>query len=283
MLPSTQKTAPPKAAQPRNELTLSTLDKGLRVLEVLAGDPGAGRTLTELARDLAMHRSTLFRFLATLRARGYVERDPATDRYRLGAQALTLASAYLSKLDVRQVARPHLQHLCDRTRELVHLTMLDRGEVVTIDRIEGQQAVSLQAELGARRPAYCTASGKAILAHLPEEEVDALLAQGMPVHTPRTITSPKVMHAHLAEIRRIGYAVDDEERIEGVRCVAAPVFDLDGHVVGALSLAAPVMRTPLDRLQLLGEETRVAAEAVSRRLGYVSPARSAECRVPSAE
>jgi DNA-binding IclR family transcriptional regulator len=256
------------AAQPRADLILSTLDKGLRILEVLAGDTGSGLTLTELARVLGMHRSTLFRFLATLRARGYVDRDPATDRYRLGAQALVLASAYLSRLDVRRVARPVLEALCDRTQELVHLTMLDQGDVITIDRIEGKQPVSLQTELGARRPAYCTASGKAILAYLPVEEVARILARGMPRHTLRTITTPEHLHEHLAEIRRCGYAVDDEERIEGVRCAAAPVFDFDGRIVGALSVAAPALRTPIDRLTRLGEEATSAAADVSRRLGF---------------
>lgn len=257
-----------EAAQPKAEFILTTLDKGLRILEVLADDPGGGLTLTELGRVLGMHRSTLFRFLATLRARGYVERDPTTDRYRLGVGALTLASSYLSGLDLRQIARPHLQDLCDRTQELVHLTTLDRGEVVTIDRIEGKQPVSLQTDIGARRPAYCTASGKVFLAYVSQAEADQILARGMTRHTPTTITSPDELQGHLSEIRRRGYAVDDEERIDGVRCVAAPVFDLEGHLAGALSVAAPAMRTTVERMHQMGEETRAAAAAVSARLGF---------------
>ena len=257
-----------EAAQPKAEFILTTLDKGLTILEALADDPGDGLTLTELGRALGMHRSTLFRFLATLRARGYVERDPATDRYRLGVGAITLASAYLSGLDLRQTARPHLQELCDRTQELVHLTTLDRGEVVTIDRIEGKQPVSLQTEIGARRPAYCTASGKVFLAYLPAAEVEQILARGMPRHTPTTFTSAEELRPHLVEARRQGYAVDDEERIDGVRCVAAPIFDFEGHLVGTLSIAAPAMRTSHERLRQLGEEVRAAANAVSARLGF---------------
>lgn len=259
-------------ADGRSDPTLSTLDRGLRILELLAGEEAkSGLTLTELGRALGMHRSTLFRFLATLRARGYIDRDPVTDRYRLGSRVLTIAGAFLDNLDIRHVARPALQDLCDRTHELVHLATLDHGEVVTIERIEGKHPVSLQTGVGQRRPVYCTASGKAILAHLPAERVDRILAQGMPTYTPRTITSPAVMHEHLAEVRRLGYAVDDEERIEGVRCAAAAVFGHDGTVAGAISVAAPIQRASYERLQHLGEEVRITAEEISRQLGFMGP------------
>jgi DNA-binding IclR family transcriptional regulator len=259
-------------ADVRSDPTLSTLDRGLRILELLAGEEAkSGLTLTELGRALGMHRSTLFRFLATLRARGYIDRDPVTDRYRLGSRVLTIAGAFLDNLDIRHVARPALQDLCNRTHELVHLATLDHGEVVTIERIEGKHPVSLQTGVGARRPVYCTASGKAILACLPAETVDRILAQGMAAYTPRTITSPELMHEHLAEVRRLGYAVDDEERIEGVRCAAAPVFGHDGTVAGAISVAAPVQRASLERLQQLGEEVRMTAEEISRQLGFMGP------------
>lgn len=252
----------------RSDPTLSTLDKGLRILELLAAEQSRrGLTLTEIGRSLGMHRSTLFRFLATLRARGYLDRDPMTDRYRLGARVLTLSEAFLDALDIRDAAKPTLRLLCDQTQELVHLAMLDDDEVVTIERVEGRQPVSLQTGIGERRPAYCTASGKAILAHLPSDELDRILERGMPAHTPRTITSPLEMRRHLARVCRVGYAVDEEERIEGVRCVAAPVFGHDGVVVAAVSVAAPAHRAPDERITQLGTRCRVAADAVSQRLG----------------
>ena len=255
---------------PKAELILTTLDKGLTILETLAAHQSDGLTLTELGRAIGMHRSTLFRFLATLRARGYVERDPATDRYRLGVGALTLTAAFLNNLDLRQIARPFLQDLCDRTQELVHLTRLDRDEVVTIDRIEGTQPVSLQTDIGARRPAYCTASGKVFLAYMPIAEANRILERGMDRKTATTITTPEEMHAHLAVARHQGYAVDDEERIEGVRCVASPIFNLDGNLTGTLSIAAPTVRTTIERLKLLGEAVRDAAAGLSRQLGYAA-------------
>jgi DNA-binding IclR family transcriptional regulator len=255
--------------EPAAPLVLSTLDKGLRVLEALAHpDATEGLTLTALALRLGMHRTTLFRFLVTLRARGYIERDPDTDRYRLGTGVLTLASAMLNNLDTRRIARPFLIELRNSTQELVHLAVMSEDEVVTVDRIEGRRSLSLQTDVGDRRPAYCTASGKAILAYLPPARVGAILAGGMPAITPRTITTPAAMDRHLTEIRRLGYAVDDEERTEGVRCVAAPVFSHDGEIVAAISLAAPTIRCSSERLAALGAEIAATARAISRRLGF---------------
>ena len=253
-----------------SDLILSTLDKGLHVLDVIAGaDRVEGLTLMELSRAVGMHPTTLSRIMATLQARDYLRRDRATDRYLLGTRVLSLASRLLDGLDIRQVARPTLQALCDATEELVQLTMLDRGEVVTIDRFEANQTLSLRKQIGARRPAHCTAAGKAILAFLAADEVDQLLATGMPAVTPRTITSREVMREHLAAVRQRGYSWDDEEVLEGVRCVAAPIFDHDRRVLGSVSVAAPLLRTPWARLWLLGQQTCDASREISHQLGYL--------------
>lgn len=256
-----------------SSMILSTLDKGLHVLEALgAAGHEEGMSLTELGRAVGMHRTTLLRILTTLHARGFVQRDRATDRYRVGVRMLSLAASLLRSLDIRAIARPHLHVLCRETEELVLLTVLDGGAVVTIERVEAAQAISLRIELGERRPAYCTASGKVFLAYADADEVAQTLAAGMPAVTPRTITSPAAMHQHLHEVRARGYAWDDEERIEGVRCVAAPVFDADGRVVAAVSVAAPAMRTPWVRLREIGESSRTTGLAISRELGYLPTA-----------
>lgn len=251
------------------QFILSTLDKGLVVLELLARQGGArGLTLTELSRALCMNRTTCFRFLTTLRARGYVERDRATDRYRLGIRVLFLSSALLGTLDLRRIAKPHLERLCDDTGELVQLTMLDGDEMVTLERVRSKQALALQtAEVGARRPAYCTAGGKATIAYLPPDEVGRILAGGMPARTARTITTPEAMRDHLAHVRERGFAWDDEEWIPDVRCVAAPVFNHEGGVMGTVSVCMPLVRTPLARLWALGAAAAAAAAAISRELG----------------
>lgn len=252
-----------------SDLILSTLDKGLHVLEVIAGPEGIeGLTQMELSRAVGMHPTTLFRIMATLQARGYVRRDRATDRYFLGTRILSLAAVLLDGLDIRQVARPILQALCNDTEELVQLTTLDHGDVVTVDRFEANQTLSLRKQIGARRSAHCTAAGKAIMAFLPADEAHQLLASGMPAVTPRTITSREVMREHLAEVRRRGYSWDDEEVLEGVRCVAAPIFNYDRRVLGSVSVAAPLLRTTWERLWLLGRQTCDAAREISQQLGY---------------
>lgn len=248
---------------------LSTLDKGLHVLDILSTteSPG-GLTLTELSRAIGMHRTTLFRILATLQARRLVERDSETDRYQIGLGILALASARLRALDIRHIARPTLLRLCAGVQETVFLAVLDGAEVVTVERFEGPQTIALRTEIGGRRPAYCTASGKAIMAELSGDEVERILALGMPTRTSRTITSPLVMRHHLAEVRQRGFAIDDEERLEGVRCVGAPIFGYDGYICGAISIAAPALRTPWERLQSLGAEVRTAARDISQQMGY---------------
>ena len=246
---------------------LTTLDKGLRVLEALSEADTSSVTLTTLSRSLGMHRTTLFRILGTLRARGYVSRDRDTDRYRLGARVLTLASAVLDDLNVRQVAMPPLQALNRETRELVYLTVLDHGEVITVEHLDSDQPLTLRARIGARRPLHCTAAGKALVACLPEEDVEAVLNSELTAHTPRTITLPDVLRQQLDEVRQRGFAWDDEEYIDGVRCVAAPVFDIELRAIGAVSLAAPTIRTPWERLWQLGAEVHLTAREISRRLG----------------
>lgn len=253
-----------------SDTILSTLDKGLHVLDILStANTSRGLTLTELSRAIGMHRTTLFRILSTLQARRLVERDGDTDRYQIGLGVLSLASARLRDLDIRHVARPILLRLCEQTRESVYLAIIDGTEVVTVERFEGMQAIALRTEIGGRRPVYCTASGKAILAELGDDEIERILAAGMPPRTSRTITSPLVMRHHLTEVHQRGFALDDEERIEGVRCVAAPVFGYDGYVCGAISIAAPALRTPFARLQSLGVEARSAAREASQRMGFV--------------
>ena len=246
---------------------LSTLDKGLRVLDALARSDTGSESLTSLSRAVDIHRTTVSRILGTLRARGYVSRERGTDRYRLGVRVLSLAAAVLDDLDIRQVARPALQALRGDAREVVFLTVLDRGEVVTVERLDSDQPLTLRAQIGSRRPAHCTAAGKAFLAVLPESDREAILRPPLAAFTPRTMTSPDQIRQQLADVRRRGFAWDDEEYLDGVRCVAAPVFGIDRRIVGVVSLAVPTMRAPWDRLWRLGAEVRATAREISASLG----------------
>jgi DNA-binding IclR family transcriptional regulator len=263
-VPDQNGVAPARAdAQPM----LSTLDKGLRVLEALSRSATGSESLTTLSRAVGLHRTTVFRILGTLRARGYVIREIDTDRYRLGVHVLTLAGAVLDDLDIRQVARPALEVLRRESRELVFLSVMESGEVVTVERLDSDQPLSLRAQLGSRRPAHCTAAGKAFLAVLPEAEREAILQQPLTSFTAHTVTAADLVRQQLVEVRARGFAWDDEEYFEGVRCVAAPVFGIERRIVGVVSLAAPTVRTPWERLWRLGAEVRATARVISESLG----------------
>jgi DNA-binding IclR family transcriptional regulator len=185
---------------------------------------------------------------------------------------------------LREVGAPILERLNRDTRETVHIVVLDGGEVVTIDRLEAERPITLRSDIGSRRPAYSSAAGKAMLAHRPEAEVDEILARGMPARTAKTVTTPLPLKAQLWEVRMRGYALDDEENVEGVRCVAAPVFDLTGRLAGAVSLAAPTYRVDEARLLELAVPVVEAAHCLSRQLGYrVDGSRRPEDRVTTTQ
>lgn len=262
-------------AKQQSDGILGTLDKGLHVLQVIAdSDVPNGLTLTELGTEVGMHRTTLFRILKTLEARNFVNRDSDTDRYQLGGSVLGLASVLLRNLSVCDIARPILQGLSLDTQEVVFLTVRSLSEIMTVEAFDSVQEISLRADVGDRRPMYCTASGKAILAFLSAEEVDEILSLGMPPLTSRTITSEFVMHHELEKVRNLGFAWDDEERIEGVCCVAAPIFNSKGGVVAAISIAAPAMRTSFKRMRELGLLVQSSADAISAELGSTRRAKA---------
>lgn len=259
---------PRSSAAAPDDAPLRTFDKGLTILEGLAEIGRQGATTGELGRRLGLHRTTVHRFLQTLARRGYAEQISDSDRYRMGLKVLGLASSTMAGLSLREVGMPILEALHQATNETVHLVMMDRGEVITIDRIEAEHPVALRTYIGARRPAYCSAAGKAMLAYMPAAQVDQILAQGMPSRTPNTITDPLRFKAELWEVTQRGYALDDEENLEGVRCAAAPVFSLEGRLAGGISLSAPSMRVDAVLLQELAGRVLDAARDLSSLLGY---------------
>ena len=250
---------------------IRAVDRGLQVLSVLSD--GKPRTLTELSGEIALNSSTTFRLLATLAYHNYVERNEPTGEYRLGLACLELARAYLVGSDIRQVALPQLEKLRDDTMETVHLAVLDKMEVVYLEKLHGLHAVGLMtSRVGGRLPAYCTGLGKALLAYADPHKVRAYFSQHeLTGYTNTTIQDLDELMTHLEQIRSQGYAFDHGERETEVRCVAVPIFDLNGQVVAALSVSGPAGRLdPLEAKQELVDRTLQAARAISARLGYHS-------------
>ncbi|MDI3298563.1 MAG: IclR family transcriptional regulator [Bacillota bacterium] len=245
---------------------VQAVERALDLLERLGRHP-QGAALGTLAAEVGLHKSTVHRLLHTLAGRGYVLQTEQ-GAYRLGLRLVQLASALLEGLDLRAEARPFLQELLDRTNEVVHLVVMEQGEIVYIDKLEGSQTVRMHSSVGKRVPAHCTAVGKSILAHLPEAQLERILREkGLPRHTARTITDAAELRRHLEQVRAQGYALDLEENEEGIVCVAAPIRNHAGQVVAAISVSAPAMRMGERRTAALIPLVRATAERISRRLG----------------
>jgi DNA-binding IclR family transcriptional regulator len=225
--------------------------------------------VTDLARRLEVHKSTVFRLLSTLQEHGLVEQNPSTERYRLGYGLVRLAGAVVAELDLARASRPVLEQLAVHTGETVNLAILQGDQVVNIEQIASPNLVVNVNWVGKQTPLHATSNGKVLLAHLAEEERSRLLSQSLPRLTSRTITDPRVLDKQLQRVLSDGYAFTLEELEQGLNAVAAPVFAADGRVVAAVSVAGPSYRVTPHRLTELGELTKDAGDAISRRLGYI--------------
>lgn len=261
----------------RRSRTSLTVGKALRILELL--EEGDLR-LIDLAARLDEHKSNVQRLLATLQAHGFVRQDEQTRRYSLGLRMLQLASATLARMDLRDAAREMMQYLGDLTNETVHLGVYDEPHIVYIDKMESTYPIRMYSRVGARAECYCTGLGKAILAALDGHALGKYLeAVSFTKFTPRTVTSAEELHEELAKIRFQGYAVDEQEHEEGVRCVAAPIFGFDGLVVGAISVTVPAFRKSEKDLLELAPNMLEAARRISMNLGSSMQRRNRETNV----
>lgn len=248
-----------------------------RALDIIAlvGMKKGGLGVTEIANQIDINKSSVFRTLSTLVQYGYIEQDTGTGKYKLGLKFLDISSKLLESIDLRTEAKPFLQELENKTNEVIHLVVYDQGEVVYIEKLEGNETLRTHSKVGKRAPMHCTSVGKAILSHLTESEVIAILERkGMPYHTDHTITSTEEFLRELKHIREKGYALDLEENEYGITCIAAPVFDHLGNVVAAVSISGPTTRMTTERLNQLGPIMIQTGQQISARLGYPVPVNS---------
>jgi IclR family acetate operon transcriptional repressor len=242
----------------------------LRAFDVLSGiaESSDGRaSLTQIAHHLGVSKSTAHRYLTTLEGLGVVERD-VHESYRLGLRLVELAGAVLSEYDVRREAGAELESLAHNTKETAHLAVPSGSEVFYLSKVDSPHSLRMFSRIGARMPMYSTALGRSILAHSSVERLEEVLAQGLPARTPNTITDPQALRANLELVRERGFALDDEENEAGVRCVGAPIFDLAGAAVAAISVSGPTSRVTREVAFAIAPAVIQAARAVSLRLGY---------------
>lgn len=253
---------------PNESILSQTVLKALDVLECVAN---ADHPLSaqQVAEALKISRPTAYRLLLTLVSRGYVtEVDGA--RFRLGTQALSLSNKVLSSIDLPEVARPYMRELSDLTNETVNLSILEGAEILYIARVESSQSIRMMSTIGTRSHLHSTSMGKALLAFLPGEEQRSLVEKiTLTPRTAATIAERDLLIKELANVRKQGFAIDNEENEAGVRCVGAPIFDHRGYAFAAISVSGPAYRISVTQLKAISRPLIEATQAISACLGYV--------------
>ncbi len=241
------------------------------MLELVAESTN-GLTNSDLSRRLGIPKSSASYILRVLEQRDYLRRDPG-GRYRLGSKLLSLTGGAMAHLDVRDAAAPVLADFLKKSRlPEVHVAVLDNGRAVYIEKLENEKSfIRMDIWVGHRLPVHTTAIGKVLVSFLPDEEILKILElRGMERKTKKSIVTPQKFLREAERVRRYGFAVDDEENSEGVRCVAAPVFDAKGNVLAALGTSSVVLHISTENLPKIADLVKMSAAKVSKQMGYVA-------------
>ena len=245
---------------------IKSLDRALVILERLSQWGGA--TLTDLSEDLDQSPATVYRVLYTFEARGMVDFDPVAQTWHIGAGAFHIGSRFLRRTSLVERARPFLRDLMQQTQETANLGIARDGQVLFLSQVETHHNIRAFFPPGAMSPMHSSGIGKALLAQMPDKEVAAIIRRHkLPAFTAHTLVTPEALAADLAETRQRGYAFDAEEKNEGMRCIAAPVFDMHGEPVAGLSISGPSARIPDDRVEILAAAVRDTAARLTSALG----------------
>jgi IclR family acetate operon transcriptional repressor len=259
--------APPASAGGR--YTVKSLVKALNILEALGEGEEPAYTLTQLSRRLHLHISTVHRLLVNLVGHGLVEEAPGGGGYQLSFKVLRMGLRVLDRLDFRLLAQPLLRELSQQTKETVQLAILQETVAIAIEKFGSPQPVGLEARFGGVMPLHCTGVGKILLAYQSEDFLIQLAhTRGFARFTPHTITSLANLRKELEQIREQGYALEQEEAVEGLRGVAGPVFDHTGRVIAAFSVTGPASRVAPARLPEIVRLVCATSQQISFRLGY---------------
>ncbi|MGV9378873.1 IclR family transcriptional regulator [Nonomuraea sp. NPDC003707] len=246
---------------------VQSVDRAISVLEILSRRGEAG--VSEVAAEIDVHKSTAFRLLGALEARGLVEQAEERGKYRLGFGIIRLAGGVNTQLDVTQRGRPVCQRLAEEFGETVNIAVLRSNYAVNLDQVRGASAVTTYNWVGQITPLHATSSGKVLMAHLDERQRERVLSDGaLESFTPRTVTDLDRLREQLTEIKQAGYGYCLEELEEGLNAMAAPIRSYHGDVVAAVSASGPAYRFTAERMHELAPVLIGGADEISRRLGY---------------
>jgi IclR family transcriptional regulator, acetate operon repressor len=248
------------------DASVQSVHRAVSILQVLALHGPSG--VTEIASELGVHKSTVFRLLATLEARGLVDQHSERGNYRLGYGVVQLAAGATKMDDLSLISRPICRQLAETVQETVNVAVHDGHAVISVAQVIGAPTIATVNWVGRRTPMHATASGKVFMAYMDAEQLDALLADGLPAYTPHTVVDPAALKEELALVRARGYASTREEHEIGLAAVGAPVRTLDGHVIAAVTASGPTFRITEDTLPDIAGHVVAAATEISQRHGY---------------
>ncbi|AZO93784.1 IclR family transcriptional regulator [Halocella sp. SP3-1] len=245
---------------------VQSLNRALDVIEKLV-ESNKSMGVTELSDSLGLHKSTVYRLLATLGYRGYIEQDDY-NKYKVGLKLFEIGGLVLTSLDLREQIKPYLKRLREETSETVHLGIMDKTEVVYIDKEETSETIRMYSRIGRRVPAHCTSLGKVILAYSKPDLIDQVVKNGLTGCTDKTIIGENQFRKHIKEVFEQGYAIDDEEHRMGIRCISGPIFNFNQDVIASFSISAPINRMTYERIDELVEVVHRYTKQISAAFGY---------------
>lgn len=251
----------------KNLVRVQSIDRAVAILECFSENKRELK-LSEIANRLDLNKSTVHGLLNTLKYHGFIDQDEITQKYRLGIRFMVYGDLVINSIDITNIAYPVIERVCEKIEETVHIAMMDGTDVVYIEKKECNKSVKTSTKIGVRVPAYLTADGKIILSYMERERLKGLLPRNIKQLTPNTITDKQRLLDILSEMKDKGYAIDFEETVQGLVCVAAPIFSHTGTVKYSLSVTGPTVRMTEDKIKEYINIIKEAANEISCRIGY---------------
>lgn len=246
---------------------VQSIDRAVAILECFNEEKKELR-LSEISEKLGLNKSTAHGIITTLKHHGFISQDEETQKYKLGIRFIEFGDLVTNSLNIRNAALPVIDEVCCKIEETVHVATLDGLDIVWIEKQECTKSIKTSTKIGARLPAYTTADGKIILCYQDKDKIKNYLPKKIPKFTSNTITGKVEFIKKLEEARKNGYLIDNEEFVEGIKCVAAPIFDYEGNARFSLSTTGPAFRMTDEKIEELIVIIKEAANEISRRIGY---------------
>lgn len=247
---------------------VQSIDRAVAILDCFSEEKKELK-LSEISERLGLNKSTVHGIISTLKYHGFISQDEETQKYKLGIRFVQFGDLVINSMNIRNAAVPVIDAVCEKIEETVHVAMLDGLDVVWIEKRECTKSIKTSTKIGARLPAYTTADGKIIICYQNKDKIKNYLPKRIPQYTKNTITNKGEFIKKLEEMKKNGYAIDNEEYVEGLKCVAAPIFDHDGKVRFSLSTTGPAFRMNEERIKELIVIIKEAANEISHRIGYM--------------